>query len=163
AHLWRFTDLLELGDARAVDFELGECRRIADRLRDPFHHAHVAVLAATRAALEGRFEDAEAIAEDLVRRGGAGPGAGNGRRVVGMPKRWKGRLGDLAGPLGVIAEQFPGVPALEAALAMALAQEDRAEDVRIHYNRLTEAGFREIPRDQNFLVTASCLAECVAY
>jgi tetratricopeptide (TPR) repeat protein len=164
AHLWRFTDLLELGDTRAVDFELGECRRIADRLRDPFHHAHVAVLAATRAALEGRFEDAEAIAEDLVRRGGAGPGTGNVFwLVVWMPKRWKGRLGDLAGPLGVIAEQFPGVPALEAALAMALTQEDRVEDVRIHYDRLAETSFGEIPRDQNFLVTASCLAECAAY
>jgi hypothetical protein len=57
AHLWRFTDLLELGDTRAVDFELGECRRIADRLRDPFHHAHVAVLGDAGSA-EGRFEDA---------------------------------------------------------------------------------------------------------
>ena len=57
-------DLLELGEIEAADAEIEVHRRLAEELRDPVELLwHDAVWATMRALLEGRFEEAQKLAD----------------------------------------------------------------------------------------------------
>jgi DNA-binding CsgD family transcriptional regulator len=58
-HAWRLVDLLELGRVTAADHAISAHARLARELGQPLHIRDSALWAATRALLDGRFEDAE--------------------------------------------------------------------------------------------------------
>src|SRR5581483_6281343 len=66
ARLWRLCDVIELGDIGSADLELSALRRIADRLRDATHLSQVTAIHSMRSALEGRFREAEELANSLL-------------------------------------------------------------------------------------------------
>src|SRR5262249_29170069 len=66
AHVWRLGDLLELGNLDAVDGEIETVARLANELRQPLYQWWPPMFRAMRALLEGRFTDAELLAEEGV-------------------------------------------------------------------------------------------------
>ena len=62
-------DLLELGDVAGADAELDAYARLAEELRQPQHLWHVPLLRAMRAMMDGRFDEAERLAEEAPRGG----------------------------------------------------------------------------------------------
>ena len=63
ARFWRLFCALELGDIQAVDAELDALIRVADEMRQPFHVYVSLEFQVMRALLEGRFADAEQLAQ----------------------------------------------------------------------------------------------------
>jgi predicted ATPase/DNA-binding SARP family transcriptional activator len=63
---WRLVDRLELGQAEQIDEEIAACASLADRLAQPFYRSWVAGLHPMRALMQGRFADAERLAEQAL-------------------------------------------------------------------------------------------------
>ena len=67
AHNARFHCLLELCDGPGIDTEIAALVQLAERIRQPFYRWHGVCLQVIRAALDGRFEDAERLAQEALR------------------------------------------------------------------------------------------------
>jgi predicted ATPase/DNA-binding SARP family transcriptional activator len=65
-HSWRLVDLLELGRVEEIDDEIAACTSLADRLGQPFYRSWVAGLHPMRALMQGRFADAEGLANQAL-------------------------------------------------------------------------------------------------
>jgi predicted ATPase/DNA-binding SARP family transcriptional activator len=73
-HSWRLVDLLELGRAEEIDDEIAACASLAEQLAQPFYRSWVAGLHPMRALMQGRFDDAERLANEAL---AAAESAGN--------------------------------------------------------------------------------------
>ncbi len=111
--MWRLAHLLEMGDIRAVDAEHEACRRLADRLRQPYNLWQVATVDATVALLEGRFSEVELLAQRAL---AIGQEAENrnavalcGVQILAL-RREEGRLGELEAGMAEFVDQYPGIP-----------------------------------------------------
>ena len=65
-HSWRLVDLLELGRVEEIDDEIAACASLADRLGQPFYRSWVAGLYPMRALMQGRFDEAERLANQAL-------------------------------------------------------------------------------------------------
>jgi DNA-binding SARP family transcriptional activator/tetratricopeptide (TPR) repeat protein len=65
-HSWRLVDLLELGRVEEIDDEIAACTSLADRLGQPFYRSWVAGLHPMRALMQGRFDEAERLANQAL-------------------------------------------------------------------------------------------------
>jgi tetratricopeptide (TPR) repeat protein len=63
---WRFLALLGLGDAAAADAEIDAYARTAEALRQPPQLANVPLWRATRALLDGRYDEVEGLALEAL-------------------------------------------------------------------------------------------------
>ena len=66
AHVYRLRDRLEIGDIRGVDADLAAYERLAAELRQPQFLWHIPLLRGMRALIDGRFDDAESLAEEAL-------------------------------------------------------------------------------------------------
>jgi predicted ATPase/DNA-binding SARP family transcriptional activator len=73
-HSWRLVDLLELGRTEEIDDEIAACASLAEQLAQPFYRSWVAGLHPMRALMQGRFDDAERLANEAL---AAAEAAGN--------------------------------------------------------------------------------------
>jgi DNA-binding SARP family transcriptional activator/tetratricopeptide (TPR) repeat protein len=73
-HSWRLADLLELGQTETIDDEIAACESLGGRLGQPFYRSWVAGLHPMRALMQGRFGDAEQLAQAAL---AAAESAGN--------------------------------------------------------------------------------------
>ncbi len=164
-HTFRVVDLLEGGDLRATDAALTVRAELAATANAPWHHQHTAVLAAMRATLAGRFDDAERSARAALRIGEQ-IGDPNAHAVFAMQTmllgRLRGQLPDLGSALAPIAARFPDHPAWQAGLAYVHAFGGRPDDARREVGRIAVDGFAGVPRDAGWLATMSLLTETCA-
>ena len=63
-HVYRMLALLDVGDVARADVELDTYSRLAEELRMPQHLWHVPLLRGMRASMDGRFADAERLADE---------------------------------------------------------------------------------------------------
>ncbi|HZQ37286.1 MAG TPA: LuxR C-terminal-related transcriptional regulator, partial [Dehalococcoidia bacterium] len=165
AYRWRIVDLLELGDRAMMEREIAAHAGLTERLRPPLHVWYAARWRAMTALLAGR----SAEAEDLVQRAHI-LGLRTRRRDAtplyivqwGALRRQQGRADELVGRLRELVEQLPDAPVWRAGLAAVYAELGSFAEARRELERLAGAGFADLPRDTNWLVTLTSLAQVCA-
>jgi tetratricopeptide (TPR) repeat protein len=161
AHNARFHCFLELCDRRGMEAETQAMTDLAERLRQPFYRWHTISLSTLRAALDGRFAEAERLAREALALGGLRQSeyATYVFRYAQMLEiRWaQGRLGDLWADIDDHADRFPWIPRWRDALSAAeLGDEQRC---RSELERHASRGFTDLPRDGLWILHLCVLAD----
>jgi tetratricopeptide (TPR) repeat protein len=156
----RLGDLLELGDMQRYRAEVGAYAGLVERLRQLQVAWHSPLQRATLAMLEGRFDEAEALAAD---------GLALGRRVqhagienfygafIGFSRMLQGRLAGTVElmQLGVRTSPFQ---TYRAGLALAWLWTGQTDDARAEFERLAAGDFLDLPRDVAWLGLVAVLS-----
>ena len=74
-------------------------------------------------------------------------------------RREQGRLAEVEESVRGFIAIYPAVPAWRCALAMMQLELDREEEARAEFEALAGAGFDTLPRDANWLIATTLLAE----
>jgi hypothetical protein len=164
AHAWMLLDAFEHGDRTEVDAELRSCRRLADRLREPFLASLTTTWETTVALLEGRHSDAErmiAAALDAADRYGLNTGGLHAQLAVLAFDR--GETAAFADLVRAVADAVPDRSALyRAVLAAMYSEQGRVEEATFELDHLALDGFSHVPRDGEWLTTLGwCAIACV--
>ena len=164
AHNARFHCFLELCDRRGMDAESQAMTELADRLQQPFYRWHTVCLRTLRATLDGRFPDAERLAEEALELGRVRQSEYATyvfRYAQVLAIRWaQGSLPEEWPEIEDHAERFPWIPRWRDAMAAAeLGDEQMA---RRELERHAARDFADLPRDGLWILHLCALAEvCV--
>ena len=171
---WRLMALLELGNMRAVNREMALYAEKAAELREPYFLWFSALWRAMRALLEGRFQEAERLAEQALAIGQRrNPVAAQAYAGQVAFVRWvQGRLDEVVPWVQVAAEQsseLPGSPppammtGYRCALAGFYSELGQEADARREFERVAAHDFADIPHDVGWLVNVIQLAQACAF
>jgi class 3 adenylate cyclase len=162
----RIIDLLELGEIARMDEELALCSRLADELRLPAALWIVALRRAMRALLDGRLEEGERLAQEALAVGQVGQ-AQNALLMFGGQlftlRREQGRLQEIEGLFVSRVQQYPLLPAVRAALALIYSELGRETEARAQFEVLAADDFAAVPRDVNWAIASTLLAEVCCF
>ena len=165
-HVYRLVALLGLGDVTEADIELDAYARSAEELRQPQHLWHVPLLRGMRAAMEGRFADAERLADE-ARRGGERAQEPLSAQLYALQmavlRRHQGRMEESIPAVREMAERYPAIRAWRLALVSFLADAGRGEEMRAEYDRLAANDFDDIPLDGQWLTAVTRIADACAH
>jgi class 3 adenylate cyclase len=157
AHFYRLSDLAELGDMQEVERETVIASDLAEQVREPFLSGFRLLWACMRAAMEGRYGEAEQL---LVQYIPIAQRTQHPHYLMAVNahlftiRRGQGRLGELEPILLQGLEQFPGTVSLtQAALAHMYLETDRPEQALEWFERLAANDFSDVPGDASFMVT----------
>lgn len=168
ARSWRVVDLVEAGELGSARIEIHRHAVLAGRLRQPAHVRDGAVWRAMEALLDGRLDEAEALAEAALTAGERiqDPGA---RAIYGVQKVMilaeqaaTERMEEAVALAREGSDAHPDIPAWRALLAFAEARAGRLGDARADLERAAGDGFAGVPRDAVFLVTLTHCADAAA-
>ena len=166
ARYCRIIDLIEVGRLPEADVEIDALDRLAAELREPWHHWYAAWFRASRALMDGRFADAEALAQQAY---------AHGERVapelalqvlgvqISMLRAMQGRWGEMIPAIRNLVEEFPGIAAWRCALAQHAAQLGLEDEARRHFEVLAGDDFASIPRDGSWFISVSQMANVCAH
>ncbi|HKG36769.1 MAG TPA: AAA family ATPase [Solirubrobacterales bacterium] len=164
SHVLRLRDHLQLGDIASVDRDLEAYAKLAEELRQPQHLWHVPLLRAMRALVDGRFDEAERLAEE-ARRGGERAGEPLAQQFYAIQAsvlyRLQGRLNEIFQQVSALGARYPAIPAWRAARAAIAIQLGRDADARTELDRLAGNDFEDIPRDAQWPILHALLCEVV--
>ena len=157
--------LLELDELAAADIAMETLERLARAARDARAGAFVPLHRARRAALEGRFDEAERLIAEVAASSAdlelsTIPITIAAQRVVLAWQRHG--AASILEHVRVYADNMPAMPCWRAGLAAALAATGRAAEARLEYDRLAADGFAALPRDNLWLAAMALLTETVA-
>ena len=168
SQLWHLSDMLELGDIAAVDREFEACSRLAEELRQPYHLWLTTVVRASRALLDGRFEEAEGLAHQALAIGQRARAQNEnavqlfGAQIYAL-RREQGRLQEVeAGTKGLV-ERYPALPAWRCAIAWVYAELGRDAEARSGFEHVAADGFAGMPRDFSWFISVALLSEVCAF
>ena len=115
-----------------------------------------------RAQLSGDFETAERLAGETLAIGQRGH-AENALHYYAMAmfniRREQGRLGEVEGAVARFIEMYPAIPAWRCCQALMYIELGRPEAAREAFESVAAAGFDALPRDANWLIAVTLLAE----
>ena len=161
AHNSRFHCFLELCDGPGIDAEIAAMTRLAERIQQPFYRWHGVCLQVIRAALDGRFADAERLAREalrIARLRHSEYAAYLYEYAQMITIRWaQGRLEEYRPEIDDHGERFPWVPRWRDVLAAAERGDRSAAAAEIA--RHAARGFADLPRDLLWLLRLCSLAE----
>lgn len=164
---WRILDLFELGNVAALDHELAEYRRLADELRLPAYQWYERVWRATIAILEGRLEAARRLESEALALGRRAQDSNAELffRIVDsyhLPME-EGRVldADLEFQREGVAKSAASA-AYRVGVARILAERGVLDEAQVELDRIAAAGFRDVPKDVNWLSTLAEVAEICA-
>lgn len=149
-HWWRLLALFERDDMAAVDRELHACARLAGELRQPYYHWVLSGLQAIRTVCEGRFAEAERLAQEGLTVGQQTQGPNANIFFMGQLfyiRKEQGRLHEFEDGFRGYVEAFPNVPAFRCGLALLYSELDKKAEAREQFEALAAHDFRDIPRD----------------
>jgi hypothetical protein len=160
---WRVVDLFETGDLAAWRKAVDEHARLAERLRLPTFRWYDPVWSATRATLEGRFEDAARLREQ-ARAEGERAGEANAGLFASLLEHFeqvlRRRFAEMdADFIQRKARESPAAPAYRTMLVWLYAELGRLEEARRVWRGLLSDRFAGIPFDANWLSAMGELAE----
>jgi class 3 adenylate cyclase len=158
-HHLRLIALTQLGDFAAVDTEIAACDKLAGELRQPRYQWQAAVFRTMRALMQGRFKEAERLAQAALSIGQRGQ-----QEVAGVVfaahlflTRWAdGGLEELAAPGREMAERYG--QAWPSAYVWLLTEIGRIEQARAAYAEIAAAGFDALRRNGDWLTSICTLS-----
>ena len=149
------------GDVAEMDrcFEIK--RPLVEQLNQPFLNWVHALQLATRALIAGDANRAEQLATDALQIGTEG-GEPDALIVFGaqiiMVNLWRGTLGDLVPLIKQAIADNPGLPVFVAVLALAYAEAERTDEVRVLLGEFAGAAF-DLPLDTTWLTGMTAYAD----
>ncbi|HEY2387509.1 MAG TPA: hypothetical protein VGK30_11145, partial [Candidatus Binatia bacterium] len=164
-----FTALLAHGDLPAADRALDVLRRLAAELRQPLEQWFVSWYCASRAIGDGRFAEGERWLRE-------GLAIGERAQHPAAQAAFRGQLLWLRGEQGRsedIAEVEDGLsfllplspatrPILQSALVNLYVDQGRIDDARRQFELVAAHAFRDVERDEHWMVTMAMAAEAVS-
>jgi DNA-binding SARP family transcriptional activator/tetratricopeptide (TPR) repeat protein len=162
---WTVVDLLELGDVQGADIQIAAAGRLAEALQRPLWLWWTALFRCTRAQLDGRFDEAERRAGEALEIGqrGQGENAVNAfAQAMYNIRREQGRLAEVEPAVARFVDLYPALPAWRAARALLHLEVGRIEPAREEFEQIAGDGFDALPRDANWLIAVTLLAEVCA-
>lgn len=166
ARYCRVIDLIELGRLDDADIEISALARLADELREPWHHWYAAWFRATRAIMSGRFAEGEDLAQRAYSYGDR-VSPETALQVLGvqitMLRALQGRWSEMVPAIRNTVEAFPAIAGWRCALAQHCAELDDADEAGRHFDILAANEFADIPRDRSWLVSMSQLVDVCCY
>ena len=157
--------LLELDDLVGADIAIEALERTAATSPDPRARAYVPLQRARRAALEGRYAEAEQCNAEAESVGGALEDRMIQFLAVAQLSmlRWnQGRIGEVEELVRRFADAMPAVMGWRAALARIYCDLGREAEARREIDRLDQ-GFDQLPRYNGWLNMIALLAEVCAH
>jgi DNA-binding SARP family transcriptional activator len=158
---WTIIDLMELGDIDGVDIQIAAVSKLADALHRPIWLWWAGLFRATRALLDGRFDEAERIAQETLaigQRGQAENALHYYAQCMYSIRREQGRLAEVEGAVRNFIELYPAIPAWRSALALLLIELGRPDEARAEFEVMAATGF-DFPLDANWLIAITLMAE----
>ena len=159
---WTVVDLLELGDVAGADIQIAAASRLAAALHRPLYEWWTSVFRCAQAQLAGDFDEAERLAQETLAIGQRGQ-AENAVHVFSQSMyyiRWEqGRLAELEEAVHGFIAMYPAVPAWRCSLALLHLELGRADEARAEFDAIAQAGFGTLPRDAQWLIAMTLLAE----
>jgi tetratricopeptide (TPR) repeat protein len=166
ARFWRLLCSLELGNMQAVDTESEALRRLAEEMRQPLWVYLSIGYQAMRALLEGRFADAERLAQQGLAVGqrmqGEGPSGVFGLQMFTI-RREQGRLREVEPVVRLFVQQNPAALTWQPGLAVVYSELGLEQEAREMFERLAANDFADIPRDSMWITSMTYLAEVCAF
>ena len=159
---WTVVDLLELGDVQGADIQIAAASKLAEALQTPVWLWFTSLLRCTRAQLAGEFDEAERLANETLeigRHGQAENAVNAYAQAMFNLRREQGRLDEVEPSVRRFIELYPALVAWRAGLALLLVELGRVDEAREEFEALAHAGFDELPRDANWLIGVTLLAE----
>jgi len=169
AHRWRVMDFLSLGDLVAVDREIGAATQLAAQLRQPYYRWFCGTWRSMRAALAGRFADAERLAQVAYESSAGTQPLNTAISLAGQIHvlSWmKGEFERLVPAYQAYCEHYQTLyPEIRHSLARVLAGANRFEEARRELEPLAMDGFgavRNAVGGQQLTSLAMLAETCVA-
>lgn len=163
ARFYRISDLIEIGNVLEADLESQTYLRVEEQTKDPFKRG--LLLRGMRALLDGRFEEAEHLAQQALVAGqeSGRPLSFNSFLIQTGHVLWEqARLREFEPSLRAYIDRNPLILFAQCALVQCLIQGGKASDARAVFNTLAVNNFSTIPRDWNWLPSIFVLADvCV--
>jgi tetratricopeptide (TPR) repeat protein len=158
--------LAEGGDYAGFDADVAACDLIARRSNNATWSWTVLVHRAMRAAMQGRFDDAEVLGNEAFELGARSQhevaSATYGSHLICL-RTWQGRLDELVPMIAAAAGRYPGVPAIAASLPFAHAEGGRAAEAAEALDRIVGSRMLEhLPDAQSWSVAVAMLARTAA-
>jgi tetratricopeptide (TPR) repeat protein len=157
----RIDALVEMGQLDAAAQEHDARSALAEQLRLPRYVSDVSTYPAARALLEGRFEDAQMLA-DRAREIGESIGSETALTVYGgqmICLAWmRGELAAVEELVVAFADAYPWIPAFRAVLAFVHAQIGDRDAAAAAVERLASDGPDWLPRDGIWSIAVWALA-----
>ena len=156
----RHEDLLLLGDRRAAAEALTQATVLADDYAHPYWRWVTATWWGLAAIIDGRLDEAEALAFDATTRQiGDHPEAFAclGVNLIDI-RLHQGRSGELLDLVAQAAADNPHIPAYRAVLALCASEAGDHAVAAAAYDHFAANGFSTIPLDTNRLLTFGVLA-----
>jgi eukaryotic-like serine/threonine-protein kinase len=166
ANAYRANAEIELGNIAAADAAFADYTKLAVELRQPTHLWHIPMFGAMRATMEGRFDDAERLADEARRDGERAqePLSGQFHALqIAVIRRLQGRLEEALPAVREMARQFPAIRAWRLTLASFLAELGSVDEARAEFELLAGNDFEDLPRDMQWVPAMTRLAECCAW
>jgi hypothetical protein len=165
ARHWLILEVLSRGELHAADMEIERFAGLASEVRDPVARWQAAALRVVHPQLRGRFAEAEVLAAE-ARALGERVNRANAESTF-EHQVWTGRVlregwASAIPRLEAAQEHFPMFPGWRAVLALAYADEGRAEDARRELDRLAANDFTDLPRGPRWLHILAMLAHTSA-
>jgi DNA-binding SARP family transcriptional activator len=159
---WTVVDLLELGDVAGADIQIAAASRLAAALHRPLYQWWTSLFRCARAQIDGHFDEAERLAAETLEIGRRGQPE-NAIHVFAQSmfniRREQGRLAEVEEAVHGFIARYPAVPAWRCSLALLHVELGRLDAARAEFDALAEAGFDALPRDAQWLIGMTLLAE----
>jgi hypothetical protein len=147
SHMYRMIDLLELGDMQGVDREIEAQARMAEELRQPTYQRYAATFLATRARFQGRYDEAERLAQQALTMGlrDQDPTALVTYALhVAELRRDLGGLADVEASLTAFVDRYPTYSAWRCAVAALYCELGREAEARSEFEALARNDFADL-------------------
>jgi eukaryotic-like serine/threonine-protein kinase len=161
-----WADSLLLGDMGAMEREEESLLELAEQTREPHYQAWRSWRAGMRACMEGRYSEAEQLAQQLLLAGQRlqVPVYVQSSLVQLFDIRVnQGRGAELEGLVKGTVQQYPENMGWLAVLAYLYAILEREPEAREQFEKLAAEEFANIPDDLNYLGTIACTAYAARY
>jgi class 3 adenylate cyclase len=163
-HLYRLANLLGMGDIAGVDRELEIYARMAAELRQPQYLWNVPLLRGMRAMMDGRFDDAEAFAEEALALGQRAqePLSAQFYAVqMALLHTHRGTVEEMLPVVRRFAARYPAIRAWRLALVSFLTESGRLDEAREEFEGIAARDFDDLPYDAQWvtgvaLVSRAC-------
>jgi tetratricopeptide (TPR) repeat protein len=160
--VFRSTTLLEAAEREDFDREIDIFCRLVEDPRHVSTRWYASLFRAMQATIDGRFDDAERLANEFLAEGRRFQDANviQSFGALMATVRWhQGRGHEVIDSLIQFSDSYPAVVAWRGASTLVQAGCGRVRQATRDFDRLARSGFSNVPRDMNWLFCMALLSE----